>query len=200
LVVGGGGGALSGGGGAGGVSASDSISVGTNGLNYAVGNAGSQGGHISNTTSGDPSTLSNPGVWTMTGGAGGTSNASPYNRGGSSGAGSGGVTSNSTSYLGGFEQYGCVESATGGGGGAGGAGADAYYVGYTLYAGNAGAAVTFYGITVSSGGPGGDFYSGDGYQNGSFTTTSYGGGGARYEPGNLRAPQAGVVRFVYYGP
>lgn len=203
LVVGGGGGGLGSAGGAGGVSASNSISVGSS-LNYSVGGAGSQGGTTSNTTAGDPSSLERPGVWTMTGGGGGTANVPPYNSGAPSGAGSGGTTYNSISYGGGGEQYGCSEYASGGGGGAGGPGADAYITGgYVFVGGNAGAAASTantYGISVSSGGPGSDWYGADGYQNGSFTETSYGGGGARYELGVLRNPQSGLVRFTYYGP
>ena len=199
LVVGGGGGALTSGGGGGGVAASNSMSVATY-LTYSVGVGGSQGGTVTTTSAGQPSSLSYSGSWTMSADGGGIYENIPPARGGRCGTASGGTTFNSVANVGGYENYGCVDYAGGGGGGVGGAGQGAYYVStqynMILYGGNGGAATTYYGITVSSGGGGKDTYGDDGFQDGSSPTCSYGGGGAQF----IRSPQGGVVRFYYYGP
>jgi len=197
LVVGGGGGVGLFSGGGGGVAASNSISTGSS-LSYVVGVAGTSFSYPASGTAGGSSSLTSSAVWTMSGAGGGYvisgSNAA------SSGAGSGGNTANSSANAGGTYVAGCVDYAEGGAGGAGGVGQNAYYVVYTAYGGNGGAAVTYYGITVSSGGAGPDQYGDDGFQNGTTPASSYGGGGFSPQVGTPRAPQAGLVRFTYYGP
>ena len=221
LVVGGGGGAgdteYGGGGGGGGVAVSNSMTIGSS-LAYAVG-----GGGAVSTTYGTPgatggnSSLSNVGVWTMTGngggGGGGSVSAPETYWSGTAGAGSGGTAGLDSPFRAGASGDLDGETSTtasGGGSGAGGAGGYGFGASFTPTIGGAGgAAVTHFGITVSSGGGGMVMYRGNGApyagnQDGVTPASTYGGGGTfsgtYFSHSSPRSAQSGVVRFTYYAP